>query len=241
MKNFIVISGLFLLSACAGAVKPVAIDFSAKTVGVISAIPQELHIDSLGRNIFEGGNVAENMSLPMWPINGVADEAIRGVLAPRYAVTVVPTPPGFGVAGGLFSNAPNIGEQIRELVHGPSTDLYVVLWMSPQALPPNTALVPRLGMGIYQNSFVLGNSKPQVYAHLAISVVDGRSFKVLTTTHLEDVLNHGEAVSGIENYEWKDHWYKMTDAERGMILQLADSLLQKSIVTTLKEMNLSSL
>jgi hypothetical protein len=178
--------------------------------------------------------------LSQWNINAAAEEDMRLALDPRYSVTKIPPPPGFGVWGDIYSGVPDIGEQIRQQVHGAGVDLYIVLWMHPLGVSTKASPPKRLGLGIALNDSLLFDAVPELYARVAVSVVDGHSFKVLNTTRLEAWENGNDNLTTLPKFTWQDHWYKFSDEQRALVLRTTEDLLKRSIRVTFRQMNLAA-
>jgi hypothetical protein len=224
-----------------------------KTIAIVPAFPVSFRVETLGPTVF--GNKVDAIDMRGWGLEQAATDIAKQSLSPKYQVTEVPPDPAFdddrSELNPFVNSSDNAGDFVRDHVHAqPVPDLYIVLTPDTRAEPYISEPVQPIAFGIMKMKAPFGFPvmHPFLHTFLELSIVDGRTFKLLYETPLlvpntlklplADKLVY--AREPLDVGEWHREWADMTDAQRALIESSARDLLVRSLTYTLGQMQIAN-
>lgn len=241
-----------LLASCANRPETLATPPPAKSIAIVASVPPQIRIGTKAAII---ENTLDIVDVPEWHLDDVAANAATEVLSTRYKVNRATLNGWVFDDDSKLDKAVNqtwsIEDEVRTHAHVDNpVDLYLVITRSNTADPY---------LGDYQKGFIgVGISKwwnifttmpPLAHTYLQMTVSDGKTFKVIASTTLEDAPRKTGAFNlfevsapteELEGFEWKDYWHEMTEAQHTFVHDHIVNLLRRSIIYTVKKMKLVS-
>jgi hypothetical protein len=182
LGQWLAVSLLILISACASVGSVPAKLQGAKTVGVISAIADELTITPSGLTGIDSTD--RTVSIASWGLDDMVASRINTVLAPRFQVqNLVYQREPFAHSQGhsavpvvdLLREAP-VKALVRTQVLPQGLDIYVVVTKATTRFGSRGHIVS--GIGIIDGNTLLARYA-EAYALYMIWVIDGHSFEII--------------------------------------------------------------
>lgn len=226
----------------------------AQTVVIVPSVPESLIVATRGVTIF--GNNLDQPSIADWHLADLIYSSAKQALEPRYQVSeAIPNQQLIDTQSRLnaaLDHDDGVAQALSQLVHiSPAPDLYVVFCVSARSHPyvdtPTTPyFMQDIGVSNQLAPFGLPSLVPTVTVHtyLEVTVIDGKSMKVLGDTPLlmppDSNIIHGPLMSrndpmperGLKDFDWHDNWADMTHDEQTLIRATIEDLLQKSVPYT---------
>jgi hypothetical protein len=240
-----------VLASCAP-LRPETVDVppSDKTIAVVSSIPSQIRIATTGLTVFE--NALDVVGVPDWKLADVAADAATSQLSPYYTVVRAslngPIVDSDTKLDKTFKDTWSIEDQVRQRIHTDRpVDLYLVISLGNAAQPYTGLPDVGVGIGVSKLRDPFRTRPPVVHTYLQMTVIDGRTQKLIATRPLEHSPSpSGELFGGtvatptepLNGFEWKDYWHEMSDAQQDLIRDRIKALLASSVAYTMREMRL---
>jgi hypothetical protein len=240
-----------VLTSCAP-LRPETVDVppADKTIAVVSSIPSQIRIATTGMTVFE--NALDVVDVPDWKLADVAADAATSQLSPYYMVVRA------SVSGPIvdsdtkldkaFKGTWSIEDQLRQRVHADQpVDLYLVISLGNAAQPYTGMPNVGVGIGVSKMRDPFRTRPPVVHTYLQMTVIDGKTQKLIATRPLENSPSpSGELFGGtvttptepLDGFQWKDYWHEMSDAQQDLIRDRIKALLASAVAYTIREMHL---
>ncbi len=228
-----IIAGCLMLAALTGCSTstPVVLP-PAKSIVIVPAIPKNFRVATSGLTVFQNNlDIIDDSS---WHLNQLAYDTAVKALGPAYQVSEAsPDAALWKDLDDWSFLGQDIGNEIKQHVHVTSLpDLFLFISISDPT--PDGEGFPDIlrAVGISKQRVWITNMTPVAHAYLELSVIDGRTFRVLDQVPLsmdpkdqvpKDGLNDGTFINGggptlpiaeLDNFPWRDHWADLTAAEQ---------------------------
>ncbi|HET6619150.1 MAG TPA: hypothetical protein VFG64_04370 [Dongiaceae bacterium] len=223
---------------------------SARTIGVMSAIGDDLLCQSLPVYMWQPRNDYRR-DVAVWRIDPFVTEQVSRALQPRYSVVPVDFDRAAFLDRSLYESvsstgtAPHagpIGEVVRAHVHSPGADLYVVVLNGRRSVGLSRYYAEGMGV-VRQHTPELDRT----FYHTAyrIAVVDGHSFEPLAIRdalndpdHPLDGLINGAPFAEVENQRWADERRAVTAEQVAWVMEGVKALFARTLPPTLRRLDL---
>ncbi|MDE2240754.1 MAG: hypothetical protein KGJ73_12615 [Rhodospirillales bacterium] len=229
-----IIAGCLMLAALAGCSTSTPFVLPpAKSIVIVPAITKNFRVATTGITVFQNNlDIIDDSS---WHLNQLAYDTAVKVLSPAYQVSEASPDAALwkDLNGWSFFEPFNIGNKIKQHVHVTSLpDLFLFISISDP--PPTGEQYPDIlrAVGISKQRVWVTNITPVAHAYLELSVIDGRTFRVLDQAPLsmpqkkqapkigisDGTFFYGGGgrlpIAELDNFPWRDHWADLTAAEQ---------------------------
>jgi hypothetical protein len=230
LRRGLVLGLLLLLAGCA--IKPVSPEKTAgiRTIGVISALGDEITLKKIGITVF--GNDEKTAPVESWKIDESVVRRVSGLLGKRFSVRPVTCDRSAFRAADTFDK---IGEIVRTQAAPQGLDAYVVVTRAGSQVGESNQYIR--GVGVLHASSLIADYV-DIYALYLITVVDGRDFKPLGSMLAPAPENKFlPAIRGPHLDVDKSLWGNPAEAARNDKLRAAlTGLLESSLPRTLQRL-----
>lgn len=249
---------VFLLAGCAAHRLPPTTTASAKIIGVISGLGDEVHFARSGITVF--GNAVSSGAVSNWHLDDLVLEASEKAISSKYEVITRKVEPSTsqGISGELNPILEgNIADAFRKLMQNEPrhADLWVVVAEKCANPGSYTGPVP-CGIAISRPESLFSQPGAWVVVQASMTVFDGTTLKPIAQSDV--ILNQepcspfsGDAIArmgepGCEPGRYLGHelavdsWQSYTAAQQQIIYQNLMQILQPSIHFTLNRLNLAN-
>lgn len=227
----------------------------AKTVVVVPSVPDKLNVVTRGVTIF--GNDLDQPDIKDWDLPGLIYTSTKQALGARYVVSeAVPKDALIDyqskMTAALDSDDGIANLLASEIKISPAPDLYIVYCVSARSHPYVDALgtpyfMQDIGVSDMRPLLGLPGVPPAVHSFLEVTIIDGRTMKVLADTPLlmplgkftepRPLYGHQYAypIQELKHFEWHSKWADMPPAEQAKIRSTIEALLQTSVTYTIQK------
>jgi len=234
-SNILLVAALLVLSAC-GTSAPTPADPPARTLAIVSSIGPDILLGTTGGA--DDDNKSERVAVPGWNLDAVTIAAARKTLSPRYRIVASDVKPALTSTAAMLDAA-----KAGTLTTAPA-DLILVL--SPSSSEDNRAGHPTIDYGVGVSRWLgpLLARPPYVHAFLAVTLIDGHGFTVVSQSLLAmkarqpSVLGENTTLPfvPIETLYWPGTWADMNERQHEQVHQLTLALLNQSVPYTLQKL-----
>jgi hypothetical protein len=243
-RSRILLGVALLLSACAALpASPPSPESPTRTIAIASAIGPEIILGETGAAASD--DASQHIAVPGWDLDGIAITAARTALARRFKVVAAASTPQDGPA--LSSTAAILAAARKGALTPTPADLILVISSSNSAQNRQGHPTVDYGVGVSRWRGTPPFSRPPyVHAFLAVTVIDGKRFTLVTQASLkmkarrQSVLGDEETLPFVplEEFDWRDHWSDLTERQHEQIRQLVATLLKQAIPFTIEKLTL---
>ncbi len=228
-----IIAGCLMLAALTGCSTSTPFVLpSAKSIVIVPAITKNFRVATTGLTVFQNNlDIIDDSS---WNLNQLAYDTAVKALGPVYQVSEAsPDAALWKALDDWPFLEPDIGNEIKQHVHVTSLpDLFLCISISnPPATGEQYPDILR-AVGISKQRVWITNITPVAHAYLELSIIDGRTFKVLNQLPLsmpqkkqapkigisDGTFFYGGGgrlpIAELDNFPWRDHWADLTPAEQ---------------------------
>jgi hypothetical protein len=179
---------VLILSGCAGSQGLSPQTTSAiKTVGIVSALGDTLTLTRVASIPLAGGSTDKEASIAEWRIDAFVADAAKQLLGNQFDVNQVTYNPKtfvFHQSPDEFFPKDSLSEkEIVDALRSVSPqglDAYIVITRLNARDDILRQVSGLEGIGIYEKNFITATNGIYVYAYYQVSVVEGRTFKIIT-------------------------------------------------------------
>jgi hypothetical protein len=237
---------VMLLPACAQPVAPERAS-AIKTVGIIVAMRDEIHLTTIGHIVFQNQDTIE--SVPTWDLDDSMRDKFGAQLGKRYDVRPVTADkaafaPGkvyYPMTTNLFTaNAlPSPIEAIRASASPQGLDAYLIVTPSGTLYGTTNVVVP--GVGLLKGTAPFFSRAYYVHALYRVLVIDGHDGKVIGDVN---VVREGfmQTMRGpnreVDASWWADTLDEMSPQQRERLQSAVKEVIDQSVPATLRALKL---
>lgn len=251
-KTFVLVGAALLLTSCASEhPTPVTVPQSAKTIAIVSSIPPQIRVAETGITVLQRGY--EIVQVPDWHLDDISADAASATLALRYDVVRAKTDAWIDDSvynlDKIIGRTGALSKFVRDHAHVEKpVDLYLLISLDDTPQPYDQSSTVLVGVGVSKMRHIFYTLPPAVHTFVRLTLIDGKTFEVIATTPVEHTPRGAGGILGmpessptenLDNFDWKDPWSKMSEAQHDVIRATLTTLLSASVTYTIKEMQLA--
>ncbi|MEZ5829963.1 MAG: hypothetical protein R3D05_02145 [Dongiaceae bacterium] len=246
----ILLALVLMLGGCTAKTVPQQATQSVQSVGIISAIGDDLAYQGLPEYMWQPID-AYRKDVTVWKIDSFIAEQLSRTLQPKYKIVPVdfdrdafldPKLYQTVLSAGTAPNAGPIGEIVRATVRNPEADLFLVVLRGRVSFGVTRYFAEGIGVLRTQPPKV---SRSYYHAVYRIAVVDGHSFKPLAIldgvndeTHPFAGLFHGSPFAEFPAQYWAADRGQVTVDQIAWIMEGMKGLFARTLPVTLRRLHL---
>jgi hypothetical protein len=229
---------LLLLAGCVRAVPQTTLS-SVRSIGVVSALPEEIVVKRVGLTVF--GNAEATIPAPSWGINDYIEDRMIARLAPRHEAKRVAVRRENLTLDKVSYGAVSLGGRrpFEEVVRGEvgTTGLDAYLVVMPRTTGYGTTNQRIAGLGIVSGGGGLVARRQDIFALYELIVIDGRTWSIVGQANAPRSGGMFEMIQGpfrgVDASFVPANAAAPTDAETARLRRAITSLIDESLPSTL--------
>lgn len=204
------------------------------TVAVYSAVGDTLDCEHLGGTIFSTSSA--KLSEPDWDMDGLLERQAKAALSKRFKIVDAPVDRA-ALAGATLQDASGKVAPAFPGITAGGADLYVVL---VKVKVPVFTRFDGEGFGVW-NHTPIGGENTAVFAHYAITVLDGHTLKLLAARTAVTSPDHTDPhpLTWVDNALWPGDPPALTQTQATRIANALDDLVDDTVPETMLRLALT--